>query len=87
MIDFPADFTKFSKFYGLKVCFLPKFLSPQFYSKWEYGQSVSSTTAMVFPQTSASRTEKTMWLATEETDVMVEVTRQWLPRLSSPVPL
>lgn len=61
MIDFPADFTKFSKFYGLKVCFLPKFLSPQFYSKWENGQSVSSTTAMAFPQTSASRTEKTMW--------------------------
>lgn len=80
--------SKFSKFYGLKVCFLSKFLSLHSIvnGSMENGQSVSSTTAMAFPQTLLPELRKPCGLlATEETDVMVEVTRQWLPRLSGPV--
>lgn len=42
---------------------------------------------MAYSQTSASRTEKQTCgsLATEETDVMVELKRKWLPRLIGPV--
>lgn len=86
MIDFPADFTKFFKFYGLKVCFFPKFLSLHLYSKWRMASLSPLQPPWLFLRLLLPELRKPCGLlATEETDVMVEVTRQWLPRLSGPV--